>query len=94
MLAVLENTQNEKQSKLLSLRPIRFHSLCHSCAAILLYLGYSPERYSDLACHSSYNFTADTYLHTAPTAHMQMANTYSEKLEELLPAQPEFLTPC
>ena len=37
--------------------------------------------------HSNYNFTADTYLHTAPTAHLQMANTYSEKLEELLPPQ-------
>ena len=76
------------------LRPIRFHDLRHSCATIMLYLGYSLKDIQTWLGHSNYNFTADTYLHTAPTAHMQMANTYSEKLEELLPAQPEFPAPC
>lgn len=76
------------------LRPIRFHDLRHSCATIMLYLGYSLKDIQTWLGHSNYNFTADTYLHTAPTAHMQMANTYSEKLEELLPAQPEFPALC
>ena len=67
------------------LRPIRFHDLRHSCATIMLYLGYSLKDIQTWLGHSNYNFTADTYLHTAPTAHLQMANTYSEKLEELMP---------
>ena len=67
---------------------VRFHDLCHSYATIMLYLGYSLKDIQTWLGHSNYNFTADTYLHTAPTAHLQMANTYSEKLEELLPPQP------
>ena len=67
---------------------VRFHDLRHSCATIMLYLGYSLKDIQTWLGHSNYNFTADTYLHTAPTAHLQMANTYSEKLEELLPPQP------
>ena len=67
------------------LRPIRFHDLRHSCATIMLYLGYSLKDIQTWLGHSNYNFTADTYLHAAPTAHLQMANTYSEKLEELMP---------
>ena len=82
---------SQKFQKLLrqyNLRPIRFHDLRHSCATIMLYLGYSLKDIQTWLGHSNYNFTADTYLHTAPTAHLQMANTYSEKLEELLPPQP------
>ena len=81
---------SQKFQKLLrqyNLRPIRFHDLRHSCATIMLYLGYSLKDIQTWLGHSNYNFTADTYLHTAPTAHLQMANTYSEKLEELLPPQ-------
>lgn len=77
----------QKLLKQYNLRPIRFHDLRHSCATIMLYLGYSLKDIQTWLGHSNYNFTADTYLHTAPTAHLQMANTYSEKLEELLPPQ-------
>lgn len=83
----------QKFKKLLEhygLRHIRFHDLRHSCATIMLYLGYSLKDIQTWLGHSNYNFTADTYLHTAPTAHLQMANTYSEKLEELIPP-PDFL---
>lgn len=68
-------------------RPIRFHDLRHSCATIMLYLGYSLKDIQTWLGHSNYNFTADTYVHTAPTAHIEMANTFSHKLEELLPPQ-------
>jgi len=77
----------QKLLKQYGLRQIRFHDLRHSCATIMLYLGYSLKDIQTWLGHSNYNFTADTYLHTAPTAHLEMANTYSEKLEELLPPQ-------
>ena len=82
---------SQKVQKLLKqygLRQSRFHDLRHSCATIMLYLGYSLKDIQTWLGHSSFNFTADTYLHTAPTAHLQMENTCSEKLEELLPLQP------
>ena len=56
-------------------------------ATIMRYLGYSLKDIQTCLGHRNYNFTADTYLHTAPTAHLQMENTSSEKLEELLPPQ-------
>lgn len=68
-----------------NLRPIRFHDLRHSCATIMLYLGYSLKDIQTWLGHSNYNFTADTYVHTAPTAHLAMANTLSQKLGEFMP---------
>ena len=46
------------------LRPIRFHDLRHSCATIMLYLGYSLKDIQTWLGHSNYNFTADTYIHS------------------------------
>ncbi len=67
------------------LRPIRFHDLRHSCATIMLYLGYSLEDIQTWLGHSNYNFTADTYIHSGMGAHEQMALSMSERLGELLP---------
>jgi len=54
------------------LRPIRFHDLRHSCATIMLYLGYSLKDIQTWLGHSNYNFTADTYIHSGMGAHEQM----------------------
>ena len=67
------------------LRRIRFHDLRHSCATIMLYLGYSLKDIQTWLGHSNYNFTADTYIHSAPAAHQQMASRLAENL-------PDFLT--
>lgn len=67
------------------LRRIRFHDLRHSCATIMLYLGYHLKDIQTWLGHSNYSFTADTYIHSAPQAHLQMADSYSQKLAELLP---------
>ena len=72
------------------LRPIRFHDLRHSCATIMLYLGYSLKDIQTWLGHSNYNFTADTYIHSGMGAHEQMALSMSEQLGELLPQNPSF----
>lgn len=73
------------------LRSIRFHDLRHSCATIMLYLGYSLKDIQTWLGHSNYNFTADTYIHSGTSAHEQMALSMSERLGELLPQN--LLTP-
>lgn len=78
---------SQKFQKLLmkySLRRIRFHDLRHSCATIMLYLGYTLKDIQTWLGHSNYYFTADTYVHSAPTAHIEMANTLSERLPNLI----------
>lgn len=62
------------------LRPIRYHDLRHSCATIMLYLGYSLKDIQTWLGHSNYNFTADTYLHSGSGVHEQMAESFAEKL--------------
>lgn len=70
------------------LRRIRYHDLRHSCATIMLYLGYPMKDIQTWLGHSNYKFTADTYVHSSPVAHAQMADTFSQKLVELLPGNP------
>ena len=65
------------------LRRIRFHDLRHSCATIMLYLGYTLKDIQTWLGHSNYNFTADTYIHSAPEAHQKMAISLAERLPEL-----------
>lgn len=66
------------------LRPIRFHDLRHSCATIMLYLGYTMKDIQTWLGHSNYNFTANTYVHSSPTAHMHMAQAFAERLPTLM----------
>lgn len=75
----------EQILKKYSLRSIRFHDLRHSCATIMLYLNYSLKDIQTWLGHSNYNFTADTYIHSGMGAHEQMAQTFSERLGDLLP---------
>ena len=67
------------------LRRIRFHDLRHSCATIMLYLGYTLKDIQTWLGHSNYNFTADTYIHSGIGVHEQMAESLSEKLGDVLP---------
>jgi integrase len=78
----------QKFQKLLNqygLRRIRFHDLRHSCATIMLYLGYTMKDIQTWLGHSNYNFTADTYVHSSPQSHVEMADTLSQKLNDLAP---------
>ena len=68
-----------------SLRRIRFHDLRHSCATIMLYLGYTLKDIQTWLGHSNYSFTADTYIHSGVGVHEQMAERLSEELQMLLP---------
>lgn len=65
------------------LRPIRFHDLRHSCATIMLYLGYTMKDIQTWLGHSNYNFTANTYVHMSSESQISMAQTLSEKLPML-----------
>ena len=67
------------------LRPIRFHDLRHSCATIMLYLGYTMKDIQTWLGHSNYAFTANTYVHASHEEHQRMAEALSEKLPELMP---------
>lgn len=71
-----------------NLRPIRFHDLRHSCATIMLYLGYTLKDIQTWLGHSNYYFTADTYIHSAGDMHEQMAESFSARLGYPM---PEFL---
>lgn len=71
------------------LRRIRFHDLRHSCATIMLYLGYTLKDIQTWLGHSNYNFTADTYIHSGAGVHEQMAERLSEELKSLLPQNVE-----
>ena len=49
----------------------------------MLYLSYTMKDIQTWLGHSNYNFTADTYVHSAPTAHVQMASTFAENIPML-----------
>ena len=68
---------------LYGLRSIRFHDLRHSCATIMLYLGYTMKDIQTWLGHSNYSFTANTYVHSSKDSHVQMAQAFAEKLPEL-----------
>ncbi len=63
----------------------RFHELRHSCATIMLYLGYTLKDIQTWLGHSNYNFTADTYIHSGVGVHEQMAQSLSGKLGDIMP---------
>ncbi|HIV61989.1 MAG TPA: hypothetical protein H9746_03955 [Candidatus Butyricicoccus avistercoris] len=46
----------------------------------MLNLGYSVKDIQTWLGHSNYNFTADTYVHTVPTSHEEMASTFAKQL--------------
>ena len=48
----------------------------------MLYLGYSLKDIQTWLGHSNYNFTADTYIHSAPAAHQRMVSTPKRKIQK------------
>ena len=48
------------------LKPIRYHDLRHSCASLLLSLGYSMKDIQEWLGHSNYQTTANLYSHVDP----------------------------
>ena len=67
------------------LRPIRFRDLRHSCATIMLYLGYSLKDIQTWLGHSNYNFTADTYIHSGSLLNRAVMRISLKILCSLLP---------
>lgn len=62
------------------LRIIRFHDLRHSCATLLLSLGFSIKEIQEWMGHGNYSTTADIYAHVEYKSKLALA----EKLEENL----------
>jgi len=48
------------------MKVIRFHDLRHSCASLLLSLGYAMKEIQDWLGHANYKTTADLYSHVDP----------------------------
>ena len=55
----------------------------------MLYLGYTMKDIQTWLGHSNYSFTANTYVHSSKDSHVQMAQSFAEKLPELLPPPVE-----
>lgn len=69
-------------SKLLKkngLRHIRFHDLRHSCASLLVSMGYSMKDVQEWLGHADYTLTANTYSHVDMSEKVKMANSVNEK---------------
>ena len=58
----------------------------------MLYLGYTMKDIQTWLGHSNYSFTANTYVHSSKDSHVQMAQSFAEKLPELLPPPMEAMT--
>jgi integrase len=58
--------QFTKTLKQNSMKIIRYHDLRHSCASLLLSLGYAMKELQDWLGHANYKTTADRYSHVDP----------------------------
>lgn len=61
------------------LRHIRFHDLRHSCASLLVALGYSMKDVQEWLGHADYTLTANTYSHVDMSEKVKMGNSVNEK---------------
>ncbi|BAK97438.1 putative site-specific recombinase [Oscillibacter valericigenes Sjm18-20] len=62
------------------LKSIRFHDLRHSCASLLLALGYSMKDIQEWLGHSNYQTTANLYSHIDPKNKQNMIQGLSNAL--------------
>ncbi len=60
------------------LRKIRFHDLRHSCATLLLSLGYNMKDIQEWLGHSDFMITANTYTHSDIKNKVRMINSVDE----------------
>ena len=67
------------------LRSIRFHDLRHSCVTIMLYLNYTMKDVQQWFGHSNYNFTANRHVHISKTPHIQMTESFADRLPAIGP---------
>jgi integrase len=63
-----------------NLKHIRFHDLRHSCASLLLALGYSMKDIQEWLGHSNYQTTANLYSHIDPKNKRNMIEGISDAL--------------
>lgn len=63
------------------LKHIRYHDLRHSCASLLLALGYSMKAIQEYLGHSNYQTTANLYSHIDPKSKQEMIRGLSSALE-------------
>ncbi|QHI73064.1 tyrosine-type recombinase/integrase [Aminipila terrae] len=62
------------------LKPIRFHDLRHSCASLLLSLGYSMKDVQEWLGHSNFQTTANIYAHVDPKNKQNMIDELGNSL--------------
>ncbi|MCL2400435.1 MAG: site-specific integrase [Defluviitaleaceae bacterium] len=62
------------------MKRIRFHDLRHSCASLLLSLGYSMKEIQEWLGHSNYQTTANLYSHVDPRNKKEMIRGLSNAL--------------
>ena len=78
------NYITRKWSKLLSqynLRHIRFHDLRHSCASLLVSLGFTIKDIQEWLGHSDIQTTANIYAHLSADRKNNIANTITSNLK-------------
>jgi len=63
------------------LKHIRYHDLRHSCASLLLHLGYSMKEVQEWLGHSNYLTTANLYSHVDPRNKKEMIQGLSSALK-------------
>ena len=64
-----------------NLKKIRYHDLRHSCASLLLSLGYSMKEIQEWLGHSNYQTTANLYSHVDPRNKVVMIKGISDALK-------------
>lgn len=64
------------------LRHIRFHDLRHSCASLLLNLGFSMSQIQDWLGHESYNTTAKYYAHLDPNSKRAIGESLNQVIND------------
>lgn len=65
-----------------NLRHLRFHDLRHSCASILISMGYSLKDIQEWLGHSDIKMTGNIYGHLEYARKMVMGDNFSQKLAE------------
>ena len=63
------------------LRPIRFHDLRHTCAALLLSKDVNPKVVSEMLGHASVSITLDIYSHLLPDMQEKAVKALEEALK-------------
>ena len=69
-----------KVIKKYNLLPITFHGLRHSCASLLLNLGYSMKEIQEWLGHSSYSTTAKIYVHVDQNSKKNIVDDITKKV--------------